>query len=434
MAGREARRALERGHATTGARASLLACVLLATLAAAPLPRAWRHWQYSRAIATGSVETARLVSVAIPITVSRNAQPALCDLRVIDDTGKQVPYLLTAPPGSPSAAARSVVNSRYTFSKGQYSQVILDIGPNVRYHNALSFGTKGPDYVLSAEVATSDNGTDWHTVVGKQQIFGFEQSEAEIEQTVAYPDSNARYIRLRINQGAQPFQVMHPTVEYREPQAEQLAPVGVEFTPVKSAEAGRSSWSLDAGAYGVPSAEIDFGNPAGEFRRRVEIRAGPQQPGSLVAAGEIYRLEREGQVFERLSIPLESYGNWGRYWTVDVINGDDSPIEGLRPVLYAVPRRIIFWQQPGRTYSLLYGQIKATAPVYDLGWRTDPKQMAEAAAVSLGPEDVNSDYEPPIAWSERHPSVMWTALALSILILGYAAIRSLSGGRPPASN
>jgi hypothetical protein len=397
-----------------------------ALIAATPLPKAWENWKYSREIRAGSVTERRLVGVSIPLEIFQHAQGSLDDLRVIDNDGNQVPFILRLPPGSPIEITRPATVRENIFSKGEYSQVVLDIGPNVAYHNTITFGTAGPDYIVSAEVATSTNDVDWQTVVAPVQLFRFEQNPSELPQSIRYPESNARYVRLRILGGEQPFTILHPRIEYREASPEEPAAMSVAFVPDERSRAGMSEWSLDLGSTGAPALDVGFETSEPEFRRRVQIDYSSDKVYWATCSGEIYRLERDGQKFERLSLPVSAVESADRYWRVAVVNGDDRPLEGLQPTLYMAPRRVIFWQEPGKSYLLLYGQFRAPQPVFDLAARTDIKQLASAVLVPLGPEDLNTAYVPPLPWTERHDSLMWGALILALLILGFTAIRSLS--------
>lgn len=397
-----------------------------ALVAATPLPKAWEHWKYSREIQAGSVAERRLVSVAIPLEIFQHAQGSLDDLRVIDNDGNQVPFILRLPPGAPVEITRPATVRENIFSKGEYSQIVLDIGPDVAYHNTVSFGTTGPDYVVSAEVATSTNDADWQTITAPVQLFRFEQNSSEFLQAIRYPESNARYIRLRILGGEQPFSILHPQIQYREASLEEPSSIAVAFTPNVSAQAGGSEWSLDLGSNGAPVLDVRFQTKEPEFRRRIQIDDSPDRTYWYTCSGEIYRLKRNGQEFERLSIPVPAAESSVRYWRITVFNGDDRPLEALQPTLCMAPRRVVFWQDPGKTYVLLYGQFRAASPVYDLRARTDIRLLSSAVLVPLGPEDLNTAYVPPIAWTERHEFLMWGALVLALLILGLTAIRSLS--------
>ena len=398
----------------------------LALAGAAPLPKVWQNWKYSRAILAPPASEPRLVVVAIPFEVLQHAQGSLADLRVMDGAGSQVPFILRLPPGAPLEITRAATLRDNTFVKGAYSQVVMDLGPNATYHNTLLFGTSGPEYVVSAEIATSNNQQDWQDVATGDKLFRFEDPSREWEEAIHYPESNARYVRLRILSPDAPFQVLHPQIEFREAPPEEAAPVPVEFAPDSDSPAGHTRWSLDLGSEGAPAIAVGFQTTEPEFRRSVSICYGAEPNPQYGSTGEVYRLARNGQTYERLSLPVHAYDSGDRHWQVDVFNGDDRPLAALQPALYIAPRRVVFWQEPGKSYSLLYGQFRAPRPVYDLAARTDVKQLAAAVPAGLGPEDGNTAYVPPVPWTERHTWLMWAALALALLLLGFTAVRTLS--------
>jgi hypothetical protein len=99
----------------------------------------------------------------------------------------------------------------------------------------------------------------------------------------------------------------------------------------------------------------------------------------------------------------------------------------LRVVPLVVPRRVVFRQQSGATYRLLYGNSRAERPDYDFG-RLTPREAIDAAVdVPLGAEELNPEYADPAPWTERHAAILWTALVAAVLVLGALAIRSLRG-------
>ncbi len=54
------------------------------------------------------------------------------------------------------------------------------------------------------------------------------------------------------------------------------------------------------------------------------------------------------------------------------------------PKLYITPQHIVFQQQPGRSYRLIYGQERAEGAQYDLGRRVNAAQMAAAVDGAAG--------------------------------------------------
>ena len=74
---------------------------------------------------------------------------------------------------------------------------------------------------------------------------------------------------------------------------------------------------------------------------------------------------------------------------------------------------------------MIYGQERAAVAQYDLGRRVDAKQMAAAVAAQVGPEEVNTDWVDPRAWTETHDMFLWVVMLAAVLLIGYAAVRSL---------
>jgi hypothetical protein len=114
-----------------------------------------------------------------------------------------------------------------------------------------------------------------------------------------------------------------------------------------------------------------------------------------------------------------------RYWRVIVRNGNDTPVTGATPTLYMTPRHVVFEQQSGRNYRLLYGQSQASEAQYDLARRVSRKQMEAAVTAVLGPEAVNTDWADPRPWTEKYDVVLWLALGIAVVLLGFSALRSL---------
>ena len=69
--------------------AFVLACALPGQ--AAPLPSDWQHEQRLEVAAPG------LVKLSLPTATLDAARPALEDLRLFDDAGQEVPYLVERP-------------------------------------------------------------------------------------------------------------------------------------------------------------------------------------------------------------------------------------------------------------------------------------------------------------------------------------------------
>ncbi len=89
------------------------------------------------------------------------------------------------------------------------------------------------------------------------------------------------------------------------------------------------------------------------------------------------------------------------------------------------PTHVVFDQQPGRAYRLLYGQSQAKEAQYDLARLVNPKQIEAAVAGRLGPEEINADWTDPRPSTEKHDVILWLVLGIAVILLGFSALRSL---------
>ena len=139
---------------------------------------------------------------------------------------------------------------------------------------------------------------------------------------------------------------------------------------------------------------------------------------------EIYRFHQGDKVQEQLAVRTNGTSD-RRFWRVAVLNGNDAPLSGAAPTLYMTPTHVVFDQQPGRAYRLLYGQSQAKEAQYDLARLVNPKQIEAAVAGRLGPEEINADWTDPRPWTEKYDVILWLVLGIAVILLGFSALRSL---------
>jgi hypothetical protein len=400
-------------------------CVFAAALAAAPLPGAWRHWRYWRPIEAPSTDSARLAGLVLPQDVYLHAQTALPDLRIIDDTGNEAPYARYVREGSASSRDLPTEILEDSYAPGDYTQVVLSVGAAAPFHNAVEINTPESDFIEWVSVEASDDAHQWRIVEDRAPIFRFRQQSREGTQTVHYSPNNARYLRVRVLDGDRKFPVSSAQVVYHTVDTPERTFLEAEIVDDPDKRAGENAWRVDLGTPALGLQEVRFAvNPA-EFIRAVEIST--SDDGATyrpVAHGEIYRFQREStqEEYLRVDVPGEITG---RYWRITVQNGNDAPLPGVIPSLYITPVHLVFEQQPGRSYRLLYGQNLATAPQYDLARRISASQEDVAAVAQLGAEEETSNYADPRPWTERNRYVLWIVVGLAVLLLGGSAVRSL---------
>jgi hypothetical protein len=422
----------------TGPRGWAAAAILLAaglTLAATPLPPAWRNWLYSRAIEIPATDSARFATVVLPEDVFRQSRTWLPDLRVVDDVGQETPFVVRMREGSTNVVPAQTTLIENSFALGRYTQLVLDLGKKSPFHNAVEIRTTKTDFIEWVSVEASDDAHLWRIVQPRAPFFHFSMQYHRGVDTVPYSENNAEYLRIHILDGAEHFPVMGATVFHKTVTPPEREPLSTSFESGPPSTPERSAWVADLGAVGVPVSEVRFDvAPPTEFIRTVELFASDdRQKWYRFAQGEIYRYYQEKISQEQLVVSIPWGGAQGRYWKAEVVNGNDAPLEGVALHLSAVPRHVFFQQQPGRSYRLLYGQSRASAPEYDLARRMDAKQEDAAIAGNVGPEEENSGYSDPRPWTEKNSFLLWIVVGLAVLLLGFSAIRSLRRTSSPGA-
>ena len=122
---------------------------------------------------------------------------------------------------------------------------------------------------------------------------------------------------------------------------------------------------------------------------------------------------------------------FARFWRVDVLNGDDQPLTSVRLEFRGVERQIYFRAEPGRPYRILLGNDQASSPTYDFARVFRPFDPKVLPVAQLGSEELTTNYSDPRPFTERHPNVLWVALAAGVVLLAYAALRALRPAPAP---
>jgi Protein of unknown function (DUF3999) len=405
---------------------ALIILAPLATRAIATLPKAWNHWRYVRAIESPETGATRLVQAMVAGEVFLRSGPSLEDWRVIDDQANETPYTVFMLDGAKNTKNLATILHERSFAPGEYTQAVIEIKGAAPFHNSLEVETAEQNFIEWVSVEASDDARQWRIVQERAPIFRFAKEGREGTRVVHYAENNARYLRVRIFNGQEQFPISGADVLREVGGPQERVPLDVPLTPDARPPAGQSVWTADLGGRGMPASEVHFEVAPMEFIRGVALSASEdKREWNSFASGQIYRFHRGEKVQQALSVPIPGGGSSARYWRVTVENGNDAPLPVASVQLYTTPRHVMFEQQPGRSYSLIYGQQRAEAAKYDLGERVSQQGPTAALAVKLGPEEVNATWIDPRPWTETHAVFLWGVLLLAVIAIGFAAVQSM---------
>ena len=410
----------------------LLALLLGAATSATDLPSNWRSWRYSRSIEIS--DSSGPSKLSIPVNLYARLDDGFADLRIVDSLGTETPFILYDENVRAPIETRHATIRENSFVPGQYTQLVIDLGEKTAFHNALEINTSETDFIDWVEIDASDDASTWRIVKERAPISGFRKENIVGSRLVQYSDNNARFLRVHIFEIARQFPVSSVEVlfsrEFREPLRTSIPS---QFTPDPTAPPTLSRWTTDLGAGSFPVSGVALETPQAEFFRIVHMQTSDDgKDWEDYFSGEIYRYNQGSKTAESLRVC--SHEGWRhRFWRIEVVNGNDAPLAGVKPTLLTISYLLLSPPQRGHAYRLIYGNPSAKLPRYDLSRTFNYHGEPGAKIATLGEEELTANYLDPRPYTERHPRLLWLALIIAVIVLAYAALRALRAPTTAAS-
>lgn len=351
-------------------------------------PNEWRNTQALEVPAKG------LVRVNVPTATLDAAQPGLEDLRIVDSTGNQVPYLIERllPDAEPRIRP---MEFRSTIENGA-THLILKTGTSAPIIG-VSLETPATNFMKAAEVEGSNDRRTWTKLAGGDALFQLPNGATKLR--VSFPEGTWQFLRITIydlGSPPAPFSGAHLH------KARTAAPAETVAVTIKSRDEspGTTRLALDLGAANLTlgSLRIDTNEPI--FTRAITVAVPEVGDDGIrernIADAVIYRVNVNGKNEARLEILLESQIHTRELLVL--IRNEDSPPLSIDTV--RADRRLVrltfFANQPGQ-YSLLSGNTQCAAPRYDLSALSGKLKNATATDVVPSALVLNPKYRPPEA-------------------------------------
>lgn len=396
--------------------------LLLGGMTAAQAPESLTAWKYYQEI--NGLAQSDLTMLELPLDVLDGAREDHADLRLYDANGNEVPYALRI---------RREVHESDAFDaqeinrgeRGDMAELTLDLGPTPVPHNELDVDTAGEGFRRRVRVEGSDDGEDWSTLERDVLVFRFSSQGREVDQRrVEYPQSNYRYLRIRVEADRQ-IESQAPTIREvtvrrltRSPGVDTLFPVGPPLRePGRDQGRPASIYRLDLqGRIPLRGLDLQVGQTPFSRPYRLETDAGENR-GLPLASGTL-RSDNDSGMAE---VKLRFQEQFARRLVLTVIDDRNPPLYIQGGSAIGAARQLLF-QGAGLALplKLYYGNPDASPPHYDFDTtvpQTPPEGLPQAF---LNGEQENPDYRPPQApLTELAPWAIYLVLAIAaLLILG----------------
>lgn len=389
------------------------------------------EWRFVKDLGISSADLAR---VDLDAEVFSSARRDLGDLRVFDSQEKQVPYRLIKEERSGIAEHYQARMFDSSFVPNQWSEAIFDLGKEGVLTDAATFSTEQENFQRTVQIDASSDLGEWRTLTDKAYAFDYTDKKAGVRvkgYRVSYPESAARYIRLRIDASAgEPVRIQGASFERELPQRfREITRPAIILSKKKNESAKSTEILADLGISGVPAGKISFSVAEKNFKRSFSVLTSDSlemTDARSVGYGYIFRFDTDKFQGESLSADIVSKEPLGRYVKIVMRNEDNEPLAiSALNFSYAV-RSIVFPAKAGERYALYYGNPDAAAPRYDLDAYFAYLDTDNAVQLQMGQERVNSDYKEPQderPFTERFPYLLPSALVFAALLLGLLVAR-----------
>ncbi len=401
-----------------------------------------------RASIEGELKGSQLYQLALPQEALAPAQSNLADIRLFDDTGQEVPYVLF------DYAYAKVTPSDFVFTVTDAGDVLINDRkawqveveapkPDVQIE-AIQLDVQNRDFRQAVEVEGSNDRITWQPVT-LSVIFDF-SSQIDLRRTdIALPKPTAfTYYHLRFldsapTAGASPelslsYNGLSVTLNQNTPakdlRIDQIRAKAIpenrnvklldervfnNLTPVIDSQKN-TTLTLEAGSP-LAILSLNVANPY--FYRQIDIYGSDTgEPGSYrqLGSGQIYRFNFGTVATERTIVEVTAPKH--KFYQITVINKDNPPLAINSLSLQWTRQHIFFIPQHTGLHTLFVGNSQIAPPDYELknflnpnNWPSQPYQ-----AVTLKAVTENGDFKTEVI-SKPSPKTLQEWLLISIVVL-----------------
>jgi hypothetical protein len=444
----------------------LTPCLLLAAGLAVAQPLSPANFRY-RADLTGELQANTLYQVPLTAEFLRRSEAGLADVRLYDQSGREIPYAIVPhrlPPEAVPTCSLQVVAYDQAGSVAELTVKVPDTCPNVA---EITLNVADRDFKKHVTVEASDDRKVWQPVA-EDVIYDFTSQVDLRRTTLQFAPTEARYLRLTLRDTPPEGEGAAVTLSLRSDgldlsysrfRGRKLTIRGLHGKGVPDSRrqtlydrqtftgltpsldpAGNTVLILPAGLP-ADSLLLDVANPA--YFRTVTVYAsdtGAENSYRWLKSGRIHAFPGAGR--DETQNRLELSAGVTPFYKIVIQNGDNPPLE-VRAVTLEWVRRDLYFVTPaaGGGAMLCVGRPKAPRPVYDTGefvhagnWHLRP-----VTAADLGPVRHNDRYEPE-ATPADHARLERIGLILVVvtlmIVLGYWIVTLIrkGSGSPPAES
>jgi hypothetical protein len=320
------------------------------------------HAATTRVVQPGAAGPNRL---DVDLALLSAASPDLHDLRLVDSSGREIPYLLYAPKSSDAMWTSGTVLPRVTSKTS--SGFEIDLGRAVDV-DALRFEGVAAPFLKHVTIEGSGDRSRW-SVLADATVFDLPAEELRRREVEFAPGtfrylritwddrSSARvvggYVRARLHGSAMPPAAMRAEVPFRD----------------QNSERGRSRYRISLPGRGLPIDAVELRVVKGDIFRPATVSeprlSGLEITPVTLGTATLRQTERDGVVASQLVIPISRPQS--RELELAIDDGSNGRLSIDAVLVRLAPQPWILFEAPGTSPVVArFGDHSLPPPAYDL--------------------------------------------------------------------
>ncbi|MGZ5000550.1 MAG: DUF3999 family protein [Methylomonas sp.] len=421
-------------------------------------------YRFSRPVVNQDGGQLSLLAVPLDDRVYAGTADGLRDLRLTDQNGVEIPFLLQKIAGSKTVIRRLPSRSDApALQKSGEDGIVITVALDKEAANAdgLTVVTGQRDFEYDLRIEGSNDGKDWQTLVDHVLIYDYSRYMAVGNRDIELPGNSYRQFRLVVAKATQTraaellaltrtlnngeerqrsekidllneplhidrIEFWHKKAETL-PETEQVFDYPVTGFRVRQ-DAERKMSVIDIESGRQPLTGFRLTSTTTNFSRNVEVeiplRQGIETRMQVIGSATLEALHFQDIHREQ---SLVSFPEQRRTQYQIIIRNQDNPPLEIRSVTGLGPGyQLLFLQQPGQHYQLKYGSDKAESPRYDTVQIQELLRRGYHASIAeLGPETADAAAKEEFDYGEFFNSqwFLGAAIGLMVLVLGWSLYR-----------
>lgn len=376
-----------------------------------------------------------LASFVVDDEMFSGANGNLNDVRIIDDHGKETPYIIITSQrrSEKKSYEPRMINSSFNSEEG--SSAILDFSSNNQGVNRLIISTSIENFKAEVSVFGSDSMGNWNLLKDNLYIYDYNDERANFHSkntTIVFPESMFRFLKIVISEESGKNVKIDSVIGYKyEIESAREMIRRPSFQVVDEDEIKMTDVIIDLGLSGLPVNKLQLSIDDKNFNRKVFVYSSDNQV-SWKYVGKAYLFRYNTAKYWGENLTLNFNESKSRYLKVEIRNLDDQPLSVSAVHTFSLYREIAFQSESDKKYQVYFGKKHSTAPEYDLSTYFKYLDLENIKNVTLSSRQINSEYvsfddwaedglveiEQPVEKKEQSTGVMSAILVVTAFLLG----------------